>query len=266
MDKINEIRRRFEKDLLFNSSAYDPIDIERVRSEEWQVRRFLLAANGSTEKAYQKLTEALSWKKRHRVHQLVESDYPKEMFEMLRIESLGFDHEGSALLWESYRYQGSFPELDKMAKSLIALMLEKVDRIGGEKGFIILADFGETSYKNYNVKLINFRLNCLRNFFPMLVKRIVVINTSLVGRTFVRLLMRATFAEFSGLLHFCTSKELKAFISEEYIHQELGGARQRRYYPEKALPLREMYSRFSLTKEFVDFIYETHINVYMYDK
>lgn len=41
-DKINLIRTRFEEELKKNPGLYDPIDIKRVRTEEWQVKRYLI--------------------------------------------------------------------------------------------------------------------------------------------------------------------------------------------------------------------------------
>lgn len=41
-EKIILIRSRFEEELKKNSSLYDPVDIKRVRTEDWQIQRYLL--------------------------------------------------------------------------------------------------------------------------------------------------------------------------------------------------------------------------------
>ena len=75
------MRSRFETELASKPSAYHPIDVDRVRTDDWQLLRFLERSTNWTE-AYAQLIDALQWKKQVGVHDKRDEDFPREFYEL----------------------------------------------------------------------------------------------------------------------------------------------------------------------------------------
>jgi len=92
-EKIAEIRFRFESELNAAPTTvqYNPIDIARVRTEDWQVLRYLLDANGDVKSAYRNLLNTLEWKQSFGLHKLNEQYFATEFYELYKVEKFGED-------------------------------------------------------------------------------------------------------------------------------------------------------------------------------
>jgi len=109
--KIAEIRARFEQELILTQTPtkYSDIDIARVRTEEWQVKRYLLDYQEDVDQAYQALIRTLVWKQSFGVHtRELERDFPRELFDVMRGEIYGNDKEGRLIVSEAYTHQKHF--------------------------------------------------------------------------------------------------------------------------------------------------------------
>ena len=58
---VEVIRRKFLLEANTDGQFYHPIDVERVRTEDWQIERFVLE-NGSEDQALRALITAMKWK------------------------------------------------------------------------------------------------------------------------------------------------------------------------------------------------------------
>lgn len=155
-DKIAGIRARFEIELKKNSILYHPIDVVRVRKEEWQVKRYLIGkyplfqvihkllflifyskkieSNENVDTAFEALIRTLAWKKSFGVHKLKPSDFPVEIYSLFCTEIYGKDKEGRLILSESYKRQKPFSELDQVTRKILAYQAELADRLTFQNG------------------------------------------------------------------------------------------------------------------------------------
>lgn len=105
---IESLRARFEAELVRNASRYHEIDVERVRTEEWQVKRFLLRYDHNEDKAFEAMLAALQWKKEFGIHDRTDQDFPRELYEITMLEVCGRDRQGRVIQWERYRDHRNF--------------------------------------------------------------------------------------------------------------------------------------------------------------
>lgn len=116
-EAIARLRALFEADLSAHPDLYHPIDVERVRTEEWQVKRFLLDQPDQEDEtaAFAALSKALQWKKSFGLHDRTDQYFPKEIWELNGVEIYGKDKEGHLVQWEAVRNQVSiFVNFDKI--------------------------------------------------------------------------------------------------------------------------------------------------------
>ena len=103
-ESIARLRQMFEDEIANNADLYHSIDIERVRTEDWQVKRFLLDQPDMDEKkAFDNLCKALQWKKSFGVHDRTDQSFPKEFWELNSVEIYGRDNESLFTLLPFYQ-------------------------------------------------------------------------------------------------------------------------------------------------------------------
>lgn len=93
-EAIANLRAKFETELSANGSEYHPIDIERVRTEEWQVKRFIMDNEGNEDKAFSELIRVMKWKKSYGIHDRNDQYFPTEFWQLNAIEINGKDNQG----------------------------------------------------------------------------------------------------------------------------------------------------------------------------
>lgn len=124
-ESIARLRARFEADQAAHPTFYHPVDIERVRTEDWQVARFLLDQNQNQQldqvedKAFAALCKALQWKKSFGLHDRSDADYPLELWTLNDIEVCGRDRAGRLIQWGSIRNKRYFKPIATIARNFV---------------------------------------------------------------------------------------------------------------------------------------------------
>lgn len=92
---LNELIIRLRNEFLSkaeqNLADYDECDIERVKHNEFTVKRFLLWNKLNYEKSFQQLDNCMKWRKTSGVNSKSEIDAPQEFFKAGAIFHCGFD-------------------------------------------------------------------------------------------------------------------------------------------------------------------------------
>ena len=136
---VEVIRRKFLSEADTNPNLYDPIDVQRCRSEDWQIERFLIE-KGTPDEALGALIRAMKWKKSFGVHERAHHYFPREMFLIFGNEKFSRDRGGTLCSWGVNRNYKKIPELSKLIKQYIVFQMERGDRKAGNKGIITISD------------------------------------------------------------------------------------------------------------------------------
>lgn len=95
IEKIRqEIKERHKKQKDIGQPLFDQCDVDRVMSNDWAVRRYLIAQNGNVKRATEKLDKSLRWRKNFGVNVRNESDLPIEFVRAGAIFPFFEDKEG----------------------------------------------------------------------------------------------------------------------------------------------------------------------------
>ena len=285
--QIMQIRQQFENELLaskikedfsnkspnYNSQKsnqhqqqrFHPIDVKRVRKEDWQIRRYLVDRdiNGDVDQAYCRLIETLEWKQQFGVHRLTESYWPTEFYQLYKLEKYGTDRDGRLVFTECFTRQRHYTELEQCFQQLIAVSLETMDRMSGELGMCYLADFTNIPIHSLDIGLARFRVQTIVRHYPGLARRIILHNVPLLLKPILRMAIlmgsMATQAIREAVVYSTSSSfsigSLEQYIDAEVLHQDIGGKRTKRHYPNGTISFRICYARFSVKPAFVDYFY-----------
>ncbi|KAJ6220668.1 hypothetical protein RDWZM_006480 [Blomia tropicalis] len=249
---IRTIRERFESELSQNESLYHPIDIERVRKYEWQIKRYLEDCDNDVEQAYKNMIKTLQWKQSFGVHTLKQSQFPREMYETYRIETETVDRTGRLTITESFIDQRYYAELIPFVQKLTVFSMETLDHRCGENGIIYIGDFTNTPLANLNVSLARFRVEVLNQYYPGLAKKILLINIPFLLKPVIKLIVSFMKASIRNAVEHGDFETLKKYIEPELLHTDQGGMRNKRILPQDCSTMQQLVGSDGLTKEFVD--------------
>lgn len=163
-DSVQRIRQRFVAEADDKPQLYHRIDVSRVRSEDWQIERFILDTHTEDE-AFKMLAKAMQWKHSFGIHERTDHYFPKEFFDIFGSEQLSTDREGRLAYWAVHRTFKKIAELTPLMLQFLAHQIEKIDRKAGNRGWLSVNDCLGVGMANVDMTLAKFRVELL-NYYP----------------------------------------------------------------------------------------------------
>lgn len=161
-DFVNQIRESFLNRYEKNKELYDEMDIQKIKKDDWTVRRFLRSENNNSVKALEKLDKAMKWRKVCPK----ETDIPKEFFEVGGMFPFNCDRTGTSVIFMRIRVNLKVPKLNNLVKDFIAYTIKKVDEQENENGFALVLDLTDAQISNADLDLCSYLIFILRMYFP----------------------------------------------------------------------------------------------------
>ena len=163
-DLVERLRQRFLTEADDKPDLYHQIDVSRVRTEDWQVERFLLDTH-TEDDAFKMLTKAMQWKHSFGIHERTDHYFPKEFFDIFGSERLSTDKDGRLAYWAVHRTYKKIAEMTPLILQFLAHQIEKIDRKSGNKGWLSVNDCLGVGMANVDMTLARFRIELL-NYYP----------------------------------------------------------------------------------------------------
>ncbi|KAI2799275.1 hypothetical protein RDWZM_001961 [Blomia tropicalis] len=262
---IERLRSRMETEFEEHPEEYHATDIKRVRNEEWQLQRFILEYDHNETKAFDAICEALKWKQINMVHERTEKYFPKEMWVSGAIEFCGRDFDGRAVMWEMIRNAIYFPEMRELTKQFIAFCLEKVDRLGGESGYIIITDARGAQIFNLDMDISRFIMTAIRHY-PLGFHKHYLVDQPFLMSSLVRIVLCFASERDRQLFVNISSEQLADVIDVKYIPTRLKGRRTKQVLASGLKPMEELAADLGYDEDFVQRFNDSnqgHENVYL---
>lgn len=257
MSAVERLRKRFEEEVANNGNLYHEVDVNRVKTEEFQVKRFLLNNDNDEERAFDALLKALQWKKEFGVHDRTDQYFPKEVWELNGVEVNGRDRNNRVIQWEVFRNQRSFKEAALFARQFVAHNLERVDRAAGEDGFILVMDTNGAGISNIDIDLVRFKLTIIEHY-PCGLKQMLVVDLPWLLNSVMKIIVSFMSPQIKELVEYTKKTEMKKYMDEENIPVSLSGKRDKCLFPPDLKPLEDIYESLNFNEKFVDNFYSTY--------
>ena len=251
------MRKRFLDEVSANPSLYHEIDVNRVKTQEWQVKRFLLDQDNDEDKAFNALVAAMKWKKEYGIHDRTDQYFPKELWELVAVEVNGKDREGRVIQWEAFKNQRTFKELHLVSRQFIAHNLERVDTEAGDAGFILIMDTNGAGISNVDLDLIKFKLTIIEHY-PMALKQLLVVDLPWLLNSVMKIIVSFMSPKIKQMVEYTKQAEMSKYIDEQYIPVSLSGKRDKASYPPNLTPFIEHQKELGLSDKFYDQFYSTY--------
>lgn len=237
---VQAAREKFLLDLANDNDRqfYYPEDIEKIRSEDWFVKRFLLARGRKVDDAVAMMFDALKWRKSEDIRNLRPTYFPDEMFKISAMFLYQPDREGNLTVYFRVRYILRIPELLPTLKKFGNLLLYRVDEASAAgHGITGVADFQGTGLQNADIDLLFYSIQTLRNYFPAGINHILIVDLPWVLRACWGLAKSWLPESKRKMVEFITRKEIRQFIDPENLPDFMGGNCQLPYKGSKVAPV-----------------------------
>lgn len=254
---VETLRKRFLEDVEKNPNLYHKIDIERVKTEEWQVRRFLEEFNGDIDKAYELLIKAMRWKKEFGIHERDDQHFPKELWELTCADVCGRDRKGRYIQLEVIRNQTHWKELHLIDRQFLVHNLERLDRMSGETGFVLLMDINGAGVSNVNMDLTKFKMQVIE-LYPQALKQMFVVDMPWLLSPIMKAIVSLMSPKLKEILIYVKRNQLTEHIDPQYIPADLDGKRDKPEFPSDLVPFDQCYGRLGVEEDFIKRFYKYH--------
>jgi hypothetical protein len=224
--QIEEIRAKFQREVNTNPDLYHVKDIEKVLSNDWEVHRFLLAADGNLDNGLNRLISAMKWRKQFAVRDLTENDFPQEFYKMLLF---GKARNGSTLVITRSKYYIPISEWRQLFKNFSVFILEWLDVNNSGNGITVLIDCRDTGLANADFDFICFLKPIQSKYFPCLIKMHLNCEIPWILNSIAHFILSLMSEKTRKLIFFIKKSQLFDYISEDEIPQFLGGSQTNIY-------------------------------------
>ena len=146
---IEAIRIRFVKNAS-DSPHYEESDVEMIKQNDWQIQRFLLEHKAEPEDAFAALNNAMKWRKEMNIHQMKDTDFPREFYQSGYIMRYGRDMNDSTVIIFRANIHRKVDEWADRVQKFFIYQIEQIDLNNDGKGTDALLDICSLMIKTFS--------------------------------------------------------------------------------------------------------------------
>ncbi|KAJ6223757.1 hypothetical protein RDWZM_002302 [Blomia tropicalis] len=221
---INEMRKQFENEIVKHPNDFHPIDIERVRTNDWQTLRFLHRSE-TVQKAFNRLIETLRWKMMNQLHEINDEDFAREFYQINSIELTGRNSTNQLVVWSTSKYCRDFSELKPHIMKFVIHEIEFLDRQSLDNGIILINDCKYVGLLSIDIDITRYANEIVMKHYPCMIRQNIVINLSMLLDPFYRIILTFMDDEIRDKTKVLNLKNLDQYLDAEFIPVEYGGKR-----------------------------------------
>ena len=240
----NLIRYKFLND---NNNLFDEIDIFRVRTDDWQINRFVIE-HQDIYRALYALRIAMRWRKEFGIHRRNDQYFPKEFYEALESDQTGRDRDGRYVHWSNINANriAKIPEIHDLLKQFAAHVNEKTDKKVHRNGLLFVIDLSKVNFSNLGVDMIRFNIE-LNQYYTLMLRSNLIMGVPGLFKGLTKKMFSLCGPNIRKSNLIIKREDLLDYVSGDIIPIEYGGQRLfNRNIPDNVKPLKELnYFQFS---------------------
>ncbi|OTF76158.1 hypothetical protein BLA29_004094 [Euroglyphus maynei] len=221
---IERIRERLEEEFKHNVTLYDSIDIERIRTDSWQVERFIQEYHHENE-TFDAILKTLKWRKSERVNEINENDFFKELWTLFNLEIHGHDHHGRIIHWMTWQNVSIPKDIIDLAYRFSIYITEQMDRMAGRNGCTSIINVRHASLRDIRIDFFRILIKIPKHY-PGLMRMWLFVDQPYFLRTVSNLLLNIVDDKIRKRVAFIPNNELTRYINQELIPESLNGSRK----------------------------------------
>lgn len=224
-----EVREKFVDYAQKNPDKVNERDLERLKTDDWYLKRYLLARNRKVQDTLQMLKHTMEWRNEFGIHLSEDSMFPQEFYKIGALFPYENDKKGNLVLYMRIKYHKKITELVEVEKHFLVHTFEKIDRITNGNGLVIVFDCHEAGYSNCDVEFLQFLISCATEHAPVGLQYIIVYKLPWVLNAFWSLARKLLPAYLANRVRFCDETSVLQYIDKDNLPDYMGGNCRRNY-------------------------------------
>ncbi|CAG2162973.1 unnamed protein product [Oppiella nova] len=251
---VIQVRQRFLEDYTNNPDVYNEEDVERIRTNDWYVKRFLLARRRNVDEAYEMLRNTIRWRQEFGLPTMIDTDFPTEFYKVGGLFQYERDLSGNVVIYLRIRMHRKIAEMSDPIKRFLMHIVDKTDRQVDGNGMVIVFDCSGAGYSNMDLDFLTFLITAGNSYFPVGLKYILVYELSWLLNAFRRIAMSLIPQTFLPLIKFADKSDITNYISLDNLPDFMGGTCKRnyRYIPKGCPTVADIAAKNGYTQEDID--------------
>jgi len=254
---VAQLRDKFLAESNNNSTEYNTEDIEAIKTNDWKVKRYLLAKKGNMDEALKMLITSMKWRKTIGVTEFTEKSFPKEYYQVGGVFTYGKDKTGSTLIILRVKFNKKISEWADLLKKFVVFLVEKQDiKFDGSegKGVTIIFDCNGAGITNVDIDFLQFVVGIMRDYYPKLLTAVIVHEMPFI-LTYVFKLVQSWLPEDQRkLIHLVSKKDINNYVTPEELPDFMGGSNKMSYkiVPKDVPTAQELGEKLGMKKKEID--------------
>lgn len=254
---VVEMREKFLASETYQNQKdlFHPEDIRKIIEDDWYIKRFIIAAYKNIDEAVKLMSTAMQWRKEQGLHELKDSDFPREFFETGGLFQYEADVNGAPSLIMRLKFLKRVPELIEHMKLFCMYQIFLIDEMQNGAGWVLVLDFTDCGYSHYqNIDLLHYFITTMHTNFPAGIDYVLAVDVPWVLSSFWGLVRMWIPEKRRNMVQFCSKADLNKFFDPANLPLVLGGTCSRKYkfYPKECRSAYDMAQEIGLPQERCD--------------
>lgn len=138
---VESVRKTVLSRVKLNPECYDEEDIERIKTNDWCVRRFVLYHKGDEKVALEQLDKSLKWRHDYGVNKKNIADCPVEFIRVAAVFPYNRDLNDRIVVHIRAKVNRKIPELQPFFHLFLVGLINKIDQLADKEGYTFVFDF-----------------------------------------------------------------------------------------------------------------------------
>ncbi|XP_021943222.1 motile sperm domain-containing protein 2 [Folsomia candida] len=221
--QIATLRKNFDDKVASQSPGFHPNDLERVKSDEMWMRRFIAHAESNMDTASTLLYECCQWRKDFGTNELDDTKIPRDLLEKGVLFIRGKDKWGKKLLvFKAQNHTKGSVEIEQLQK-LVVYAFESIEKESNSDQISIIFDMTNTGWNNMDMDFVRYLITLLKTYYPYFVNYLIILSMPWLLNAAWKIIKTWLPEKFVDRVKFQDKKTLKDYIDLDNQLAEWGG-------------------------------------------
>lgn len=239
------------------ADVYDDADVHLV-SDDWYLKRFLLANNRNVEAAFKMLDDTMRWRNDMYISQIRDYHFPCEFYKIGGLFPYLPDKKGNLVVYMRVKMHHKCAELDEPIKGFLVHTFNKAEKLCKGQGFALVFDLTGLSYSNVDLPFLSFLITFGGKHFPGSLVYILVYNLPWLFSAMQKVVFAMLPEEATGIIKFAKGDQIFNYIDAENVPDYIPGGECKRNFRSVApgsKPILDLVTAYGYTQETYDRLY-----------
>ncbi|EEB18863.1 major sperm protein, putative [Pediculus humanus corporis] len=221
---VQDLRSQFfEKLESADSDIFHPADINRVKTDDAYLRRFLMHHDGNLDGALNMLWDACEWRKKFGTNDISEKNVNKEILELGSVFPFGKDKDGKTLLVfkSKHHYKGAFDFEDH--KKCLVYWMERLERQENGEMISLFFDMEGAVMANMDMDYTKYIISLFKNYYPYFLNYIIIFEMAWVLNAVFRVIKTLLPPKAVEKMKFVNKSNVKDYVNPDFALKSWGG-------------------------------------------